>query len=242
MFRYNTTLNSLEFYNGTIWSSIGSNFTVITDEQFNGNGVDTEFTLADASTTAACMVSINGVVQIPTLAYSISGTTLTFTEAPPNGDLIDVRVLVTTQTVTGITSPNGFMGFTTTDSQAYITAGTSAATTVTYWDTSGAQVGSIPNVSVTTANVASTIDSFATATYRTAKYVVQATNGSNFQAMEALVVHDGTTASIVPYGVVQTGSNLGILTATVSSGNVLVQFVPAISSTTVRLSKDYLLV
>jgi hypothetical protein len=39
---------------------------------------------------------VNGVVQIPVTAYSVSGTTLTFTEAPATGDVIDARVLITT--------------------------------------------------------------------------------------------------------------------------------------------------
>ena len=49
-----------------------------------------------------------------------------------------------------------------------------------------------------TATVASTsianIDTFAKATFRTAKYIVQATQGSNYQINEIIVTHDGTTA------------------------------------------------
>jgi hypothetical protein len=47
------------------------------------------------------------VVQIPTIAYSVSGTTLTFTEAPEPGDLIDVRQLTTTTSVTSISNTSG---------------------------------------------------------------------------------------------------------------------------------------
>ena len=50
------------------------------------------------------MVAINGVVQIPTTAYSVSGTTLTFTEAPETNDVIDARIFTTTTTVTGISN------------------------------------------------------------------------------------------------------------------------------------------
>jgi hypothetical protein len=46
-------------------------------------------------------------VQIPTSAYGVSGTTLTFTEAPASGDLIDVRELTTTTTVTAISNNSG---------------------------------------------------------------------------------------------------------------------------------------
>jgi len=100
MMRFNSTTNSLEIYNNTDWIGVGSTtFTVITDQQFNGDGVNVAFTLANASTTAATIVSINGVLQIPVSAYAVSGTTLTFTEAPATGDLIDVRALTTTTTL-----------------------------------------------------------------------------------------------------------------------------------------------
>ena len=56
----------------------------------SGNGVLTAFTLATTQTTANVFVSTNGVVQRPTTAYAVSGTTLTFTEAPVNGDVIEV--------------------------------------------------------------------------------------------------------------------------------------------------------
>ena len=108
MMRFNSFTNSLEVYNNTTWQGVGSTiFTVITDEQFNGDGTTTAFTLSSAQTTASVIVSINGVVQIPTSAYSVSGTTLTFTEAPATGDLIDVRELTTTTTVTNISNTNG---------------------------------------------------------------------------------------------------------------------------------------
>jgi hypothetical protein len=58
--------------------------------------------LPSSSTTAATLVAINGVLQQPTSAYSVSGTSLTFTEAPLSGDDIDVRVLTTTTTVVSL--------------------------------------------------------------------------------------------------------------------------------------------
>jgi len=52
-------------------------------------------------------VSINGVVQLPTTAYGVSGTTLTFTEAPLSGDKIEVRKITTTTTLTNLSSTSG---------------------------------------------------------------------------------------------------------------------------------------
>jgi hypothetical protein len=182
------------------------------------------------------------VLQIPTLAYSLGGSTITFTEAPANGDVIDVRVVTTTSTITSITSPNGYMGFTTDNNGAYVTAGTSSAAVATYWDTSGAQVGALPNVTVASANVVTTIDSFPAETYRSAKYVVQVTNGSNYQVSEVLVLHNGTTATRTMYATMDTGANLGVTAATLTSGNVLLQYIASTSSSTVRITKDYLLI
>jgi hypothetical protein len=108
MLRFNTVGDALEVYDSTGWTEVGTPvFTVIADEQFNGDGSTVAYTLGSSQTTASCIVSINGVVQIPTIAYSVSGTTLTFTEAPEPGDIIDVRQLTTTTTVTSISNTGG---------------------------------------------------------------------------------------------------------------------------------------
>jgi hypothetical protein len=108
MIRFNSTLNAVEVYDNSTWATVGTPaFTVISDQQFNGDGTTVAFTLSAAATTNSAIVSINGIVQIPTSAYSISTTTLTFTEAPQTGDLIDVRVLTTTTSVTSISNSPG---------------------------------------------------------------------------------------------------------------------------------------
>jgi hypothetical protein len=108
MLRFNTIVDALEVYDNSQWTTVGvPSFTVIADEQFNGDGSTLVFTLGSEQTTASCIVSINGVVQIPTIAYSVSGTTLTFTEAPQAGDVIDVRQITTTTTVTTISNVSG---------------------------------------------------------------------------------------------------------------------------------------
>ena len=112
MMRFNTTTNSLEIFNNTEYTAVGSPvFTVIDDEQFNGDGTTVAFTLGSTQTTNSCIVSINGVVQVPTVAYSVAGTdptcVLTFTEAPLTGDLIDVRQITTTSSVTSISNSPG---------------------------------------------------------------------------------------------------------------------------------------
>jgi hypothetical protein len=53
---------------------------------FSGNGAQTTFTLSSTpSSVNAILVSINGVTQRPVMDFSFSGTSLTFTSAPPAG-------------------------------------------------------------------------------------------------------------------------------------------------------------
>jgi hypothetical protein len=86
-------------------------------DTFSGNGSATAFTLSAApATTSSILVAITGVLQDPS-TYSVSGTTLTFSPAPPTGTSnISVRFLgipasgVTTtayRTVTEFTATSG---------------------------------------------------------------------------------------------------------------------------------------
>jgi hypothetical protein len=108
MLRFNTDDDSVEFYtNINGWKSAAQDFTLIASETFTGSGYSTVFTLATPQTTDSVIVSLNGVVQIPNLAYTVSGTTLTFTAAPGPGYTIEVRSLTTTTSVTQISNSPG---------------------------------------------------------------------------------------------------------------------------------------
>jgi len=104
MLRYNTSANNYEFFDGDTsdWAEFGVEFTVIASETFNGDGSNVAFSLATSQTTASCIVSINGTIQHPVTAYGVSGTVLTFTEAPSIGDVIEVREITTTTSLVGL--------------------------------------------------------------------------------------------------------------------------------------------
>jgi len=54
-------------------------------DTFSGNGSATVFTMSIApANTASVLIAISGVVQDPS-TYTVSGTTLTFSAAPPSG-------------------------------------------------------------------------------------------------------------------------------------------------------------
>jgi Mycoplasma protein of unknown function, DUF285 len=242
MFRYSTTAGTIEWYNGSAWASPSSSAGAITDQQFNGDGTTVIFTLSQAGTTAGAIVNINGVVQIPTLAYSVTGTTLTFTEAPAVGDVIDVRLITLTTSAGSITDSSGFNSAVASTTGITIATGVTSANNVVQWNTTGAQVTLTANISVPSAGTPTTIDTIDNTQYRSAKYVIQVTSGTVYQVMEALVISNGTTATITTYGTINTGSNLGVLSASVASGNAIVQFTAVNGSNLVRVKKDYLLI
>ena len=62
-----------------------ANFATVTKDTFSGNASTTAFTLSKPATTNGVAVYVENVRQIPTTAYAVSGTTLTFTGAPPSG-------------------------------------------------------------------------------------------------------------------------------------------------------------
>ena len=90
--RYNSTLDIVEVYKNSAWVRVGDPDTnSLTNDTFDGDGSDTTFTLSNSASTNTVFVSLNGVVQVPTTDFSVSGTTLTFTTAPATGDKISVR-------------------------------------------------------------------------------------------------------------------------------------------------------
>lgn len=88
--RFNTAGLAPEYYNGTDWVSVNN---TIVDQNFNGDGVNATYTLSQPASQAGILVSINGTLQQPGTAYTVSGDQLTFAEIPLTTDAIDVRFL-----------------------------------------------------------------------------------------------------------------------------------------------------
>ena len=91
-------------------------------------------------------------------------------------------------------------------------------------NTSASTTGNVvTSVNTDVDSASEVVDSWAHASYRGAKYYISVNNASKTEVsnMEALVVHDGTTAYITTYGLVNTGSNdLLSLTAAINGSNV----------------------
>jgi len=108
---------------------------VITAEDFSGTGSQTVFTMSvTPANSASVIIAISGVIQDPS-TYTVSGTTLTFSTAPPSGtDNISCRYLALPTTTTGtgavINATNGIIVNNQTISASYtIPAGSNAMST-----------------------------------------------------------------------------------------------------------------
>jgi len=91
--RFNSDNLRVEVYDGTEWDQIVSG---VTNQTFNGDGSTVAFTLNRSTTSAAALIMLNGVTQVPGTAYNISpnpSVNLIFTEAPAVSDVIDIRFL-----------------------------------------------------------------------------------------------------------------------------------------------------
>jgi hypothetical protein len=92
-FRYNSTLSQFEGYTdawGAIGGGGGSNLVVDT---MTGDGSDTTLTLSnDPLNENNTQVYIDGVYQNKD-TYSVSGTTLTFSTAPPSGSAVEAMTI-----------------------------------------------------------------------------------------------------------------------------------------------------
>lgn len=88
--RYNTTVGAIEFYDGSDWVATNAE---VDSQILIGDSVSDTFTLNKSSISTGIMVMINGVVQIPDVAYQVSGTSINFAEPPLITDIIEIRYI-----------------------------------------------------------------------------------------------------------------------------------------------------
>jgi len=92
------------------------------------------------------------------------------------------------------------------------------------------------STAATTQNV---IDTWPTNTYRSAKYMIQMTQGLNYHVIESLIVQNGSTAFMSQYNEVTTGVILGTFDASITSGTLSLLLTPSsANSMTINIVKD----
>ena len=174
----------------------------LTRNNFTGDNTTTDFTLTiDPLHENNIFVYFDGVYQEKS-EYSVSGTTLSFTTAPALNDSIEVIIPKATE----IQTPS-----------------TNSINDVTQFN--GIQPLEITSTTLTTTSL-STIATHSATTYRSVKYQIQCSQGTDYHITEINLLHDGTTAYITEYGTIFDNAALGTFDATISGGNILLQMTP----------------
>lgn len=93
---------------------------------------------------------------------------------------------------------------------------------------------------VTTTTEPQLLATFDTVVCRLLKVLVLVSHGTGYQGSELLIVHDGTTVSLVGYGDVFTDTNLANFDANISGGTLNLLVTPININTTIKLSVTYL--
>jgi hypothetical protein len=92
LIRFNTDTGFCEFFNGTIFQNMGVGGTVSYDViTATGDGTTVSYTLDfEYSDPTQLIVFVGSIYQEPTVAYTVSSFTLTFTSAPASGIPINI--------------------------------------------------------------------------------------------------------------------------------------------------------
>lgn len=132
--RFNTINTSLEIWDGSNWVSGTGDISVITNQTIDGDGSTTVFALDQAATSESILVSINGVLQTPSVDYTTSTgpDEIVFTTAPAGGDVVQIRFITTTTTVSALYNGTTSINIPVSNGNAYISvAGNANILTVT---------------------------------------------------------------------------------------------------------------
>jgi len=92
MIRYNSELATPEFFNGTEFVALSqAGGIVYTLDNFVGNGITVDFVMSiPEGQSTQIIVFVGNIYQIPEENYTVSGTVITFSSAPPSGLPINI--------------------------------------------------------------------------------------------------------------------------------------------------------
>ena len=176
---------------------------IVTASSFDGD-------LTGNADTATLATNAQGLTGTPTIAVTnITGVAATFT-----GN-VSIAGTLTYDDVTNVDS----VGIVTARSGVFFGSPT---------------VSAILTNSTTTATESQTsIDTFSASTYRSAKYQIQITRGSEYQVTEISIVHDGSDSYGTEYATLKTGETLSTFSTDISGGNVRLLATPSSSTSTI---------
>jgi hypothetical protein len=202
----------------TISSSGSATFSgILTASSFSGDLSGNVFGNADTATYATS----SGVST-----YSTNSGIATYSTSSGISTYATIAGVSTYSTNSGIATYATSAGVSTN-----VSGGTADVTSLILPD------GLVSSVSQTTTTISETsIDTFSAATYRSAKYQIQISRGSEYQITEIFIVHDDTSSYGTEYATVKTGSTLSSFSTDIDTGNVRLLVTPTdTASTTFKL-------
>jgi hypothetical protein len=225
--------------------SLSNNTISGTTAEFNTALTDDNFATLAGTETLTNKTLTSPTLTTPALGTPASGTMTNVTGLPVatgiSGLGTGVATFLATPSSANLAAAltdeagSGTVAFTTSPTFVTPTLGAAAATSIALPD---ALVGS---ATATAGTSATTIDTFAVATYTAAKYIVQMKKGTDIEVIEMLVAVDGANnVYVTEYADVISNAQLGTTDAVYDNGNVLLQVTGAAADTVVKVSKTYI--
>ena len=205
----------------------------------------TKVNVGTAATIAANgNATFSGIVTAA--SFTGDGTGLTGVASTDNIQTGTPATFLSNVNITGVTTATGGLNVGT--AATIFANGNIAAGIVTassfVGDGSGLSgVGATEEDTAVSSTSATTVLSFAKASYRAAFIKLTITQGSNYQSGKYSLIHDGTTVTVIEENAIATNSTLGTFSGTISGDNVLFQVtMGSSSSATVTLIKELITV
>ena len=191
--RFNSSTNQTEVHNGSAWTEIGDNVVSILSQTIIGDNTTTVFTLSQSATASSIILSINGVLQDPSNAYTVtSGTTLTMVEAPTTTDKLEIRFISNITTVSAVTNADGTTSVEANGTTITLAVANSTIAEITsneIFNISNAHSLQLPVYTVTQANAL---------TNKVSGQIIYVSNGDT--GSPSLAVYDGTNWKVSALG------------------------------------------
>lgn len=221
--------NTLFAIDGIRGGTVNSNthLTILSNAVFSG---------AQVNTAANVYVGASNVHVVSTVTTILSNSSTTAIKVTGNSSATNTYIGGTTLnigsdtvSVTNSISIGGSLSVANSFAVTSLTLGT------------GSESLTATNTATTIGTSAQLVDSFDGSVFRSGKYTVSVKDNGidNFNAMEVLVVHDGSDSYLTEYAKVSTNAPnmLGSFTTNVDTTTVRLYFTPTVSSTSVKLSK-----